>query len=68
MSNPNPKPEFSVCGCAGRSHPGEGGYSLRFMIDVLHRMNGQPAIAEVKPDPEDDRNWVRQAPERADFP
>jgi hypothetical protein len=68
MSKPNPKPEFPVCGCAGRGTPSQGGYSLRFMIDVLDRMNGQPAVAEVKPEPEDDRYWARQAPDRADFP
>jgi len=68
VSKPNPKPESPVCRCAGQSHPSEGGYSLRHLIDVLDRINGQTIAAEAKPEPEDDRHWARQVPDRADFP
>ena len=67
MSKPNPKPEFPVSGCAGRSTPGTGGYHLRHLIAVLDGMNGQPTVSEIKAEPEDDRHWVRQAPDRPNF-
>jgi hypothetical protein len=63
-----PKPEFSVCGCTGWGKPGTGGYSLRHVIAALDRMNGQPASAEVKPEPEGGRSWMWQGPDRPDFP
>jgi hypothetical protein len=66
MSKPNPKPEFPVCGCAGRGTPGQESYGLHYLIAAIDRMNGRPAISDVKPEPgEDDRQWVRQIPDRA---
>lgn len=62
------KPDLPACGCAGRVRPGSGDYGLRHLIAALDRMNAQPAVAEVKPGPEDERHRVRQAPDRADFP
>jgi hypothetical protein len=67
VGKPNQKPEFPPCGCTGWGKPSTSGYSLRFMIAVVDRMNAAPAIAEVKPEPEDDRHWERQVPDRPDF-
>lgn len=65
MSKPNQTPEFPARGCTGWGKPSPGSYSLRHMIAVLDRMN-KLAVSEVKPEPEDDRHWVRQVPDRAD--
>lgn len=50
-----------------RSGPGGGeagtsGYRLHYLIAVLERMNGLPAVIEIKSEPEDESHWVRQAP------
>jgi hypothetical protein len=66
VSKPNQKPKFLGCGCAGWGKPSAAGYSLRHLIAVLDRMNGQPVVSEVKPEPEDERHWARQFPAQAD--
>jgi hypothetical protein len=30
-------------------------------------MSGRPTVSEIKAEPEDDRHWVRQAPDRPNF-
>jgi hypothetical protein len=67
VSKPDQKPESPACGCTGWGKHGTGGYSLRHMIAALDRMNARPGISEVKPEPEDDRDPVRQVPDRANF-
>ncbi len=66
MSTQKQETEYAAPGCACRSDPGR--YRLRHLIDVLSQMNGWTACPEdIKPQPENDRHWVRQVPELADF-
>jgi hypothetical protein len=38
-------------------------YELSRLVAMLVRQQGQPAAAEVKAEPEDERHWVRQPAE-----
>jgi hypothetical protein len=68
VSKPNPGSGFDPCGCTGRGKPVGRDHGLYYLTAAVERMNARPAVADVEPEPEDERHWVRQVPDRADLP